>query len=109
HFRNASIEDALEACLKNQALSYEITDKSVVIQESPSARLPDEELLSMPPFLITVTDNLGRPLPGATIVLNRQSKGLTDDKGVFNLSVKEGDVLNISYVGYEMYVLKLTS
>ncbi len=107
HFKNASIEEALETCLQNQALSYEITDRSVVIKEKPIVSFPEKEALP-PPLVITVADSLGRPLPGATITLNKQVKGVTNDKGSFNLDVKEGEVLRISYVGYETYILKIS-
>lgn len=48
-----------------------------------------------------VTDDSGLPLPGATIVVDGTSQGVTSDfDGNFSISASEGDVLVVSYVGY---------
>jgi len=44
----------------------------------------------------------GDPLPGATVLIKRTTSGTaTDINGVFELNVKSGDILTISFVGYE--------
>ncbi|KEO75903.1 SusC/RagA family TonB-linked outer membrane protein [Anditalea andensis] len=49
----------------------------------------------------TVTDDTGAPLPGASVVVKGTSKGtVTDIDGKFVLEVDAGDILIISYVGY---------
>ena len=49
----------------------------------------------------TVSDNNGLPLPGATIVIEGTSTGVsTDFDGNYSISVSVGDVLVFSYVGY---------
>ncbi len=49
-----------------------------------------------------VTDTNGQPLPGATVFIKGTNKGTqTDFDGRFILDVKEGDIIAISYVGYE--------
>ena len=49
-----------------------------------------------------VSDNEGLPLPGATIVVEGTSTGVTTDfDGNFSIDAEEGDTLNISYVGYQ--------
>ena len=49
-----------------------------------------------------VSDNEGLPLPGATIVVEGTSTGVTTDfDGNFSITAEEGDTLNISYVGYQ--------
>tara|TARA_B100000902_G_scaffold50623_1_gene57358 strand:+ start:144 stop:1271 length:1128 start_codon:yes stop_codon:yes gene_type:complete len=49
-----------------------------------------------------VSDNDGLPLPGATIVVDGTSTGVTTDfDGNFSINAEEGDTLNISYVGYQ--------
>ena len=49
-----------------------------------------------------VSDNDGIPLPGATIVIQGTSTGVTTDfDGNFTISADNGDVLIVSFVGYE--------
>ncbi len=49
-----------------------------------------------------VTDSLGNPLQGASIIIKGSKRGTTTDaSGYFTLSgVKENAILNISYTGY---------
>ena len=54
------------------------------------------------PITGTVTDNAGKPLPGATVNVKGSKKGVsTDANGSFTIDVKNGDVLIISIVGYK--------
>ncbi len=49
----------------------------------------------------TVVDKSGEPIIGANVVIKGTTTGMiTDFDGKFSLSVKQGDVLVISYVGY---------
>ena len=49
-----------------------------------------------------VSDSDGIPLPGATIVIQGTSTGVTTDfDGNFSISADNGDVLIVSFVGYE--------
>ena len=49
----------------------------------------------------TVSDDNGLPLPGATVVIDGTSTGVsTDFDGNYSISVSVGDVLVFSYVGY---------
>ena len=49
----------------------------------------------------TVSDSAGVPLPGATVVVDGTSNGVTTDfDGVYSIMANEGDVLSISYVGF---------
>jgi TonB-linked SusC/RagA family outer membrane protein len=49
----------------------------------------------------TVTDSEGVPLPGATVIVEGTSNGVsTDFDGVYSITANEGDVLSFSYVGF---------
>ena len=49
----------------------------------------------------TVTDSEGVPLPGATVIVEGTSNGVsTDFDGVYSITASEGDVLSFSYVGF---------
>tara|TARA_R110000868_G_scaffold145181_4_gene365251 strand:- start:26424 stop:29438 length:3015 start_codon:yes stop_codon:yes gene_type:complete len=48
-----------------------------------------------------VSDANNVPIPGANIVIANSTKGtVTDFDGLYEIAVKKGDVLNISYIGY---------
>ena len=49
----------------------------------------------------SVTDNNSVPLPGATVIVEGTSNGVTTDfDGNYSISASEGDVLVVSFVGY---------
>jgi len=49
--------------------------------------------------VVSAADNI--PIPGVNVILTNSSKGAsTDFDGAFQLEVKEGDVLQVSYVGF---------
>ena len=57
-----------------------------------------------------VTDDKGLPLEGVTVLEKNTKNGtLTDSKGIFKLSVKQGAVLVISEVGFEKVEVKSSS
>lgn len=50
----------------------------------------------------TVVDEDGAPIPGATIMVKGTTRGMiTDVDGKFEIKVKDSDVLQVSFVGYE--------
>jgi TonB-linked SusC/RagA family outer membrane protein len=50
----------------------------------------------------TVSDAEGSPLPGATVVVQGSSSGVTTDfDGNYSINASSGDVLSFSYVGYQ--------
>ena len=58
----------------------------------------------------TVSDENGDPLPGASIVVEGTSVGVTSDfDGNFSVSAAVGDQLTISYVGYQTQTIDVSS
>lgn len=57
----------------------------------------------------TVTDKgLGDPVIGATILVQGTTNGtVTDMDGKFSLDVSKGDILHISYIGYQPQTIKV--
>ena len=54
----------------------------------------------------TVSDSDGIPLPGATVLVQGTSTGVTTDfDGNFSINVSEGQSLEFSFVGYETAVV----
>lgn len=102
--KNATINEALQACLKDQSLTYAIIDKTVILK---AAKKPDEILTqsSLPNIRISgmVTDSAtGNPLPGVTIIVkDKKNTGVvTDAKGRFTLEVADDAVLEVRFLGY---------
>ncbi|WP_258105289.1 TonB-dependent receptor [Marinoscillum sp. MHG1-6] len=61
-----------------------------------------EELTVQESVSGTITDENGEPLPGATVIEKGTMNGtITDVEGNFNLSVKEGAVIVVTFVGYQ--------
>ena len=55
-----------------------------------------------------VVDEKSEPLIGATVMVKGTSTGTsTDIDGKFSLAAKTGDVLEVSYVGYESKAVKV--
>ncbi len=100
---NVSLPDALNEVLKGKNLTYEIVGKTVVIKER---KLPAMQMVAtvaaQPPISGQVLNELGQPLPGASVKVKGSSRGTsTDENGNFNLNAEKGQILVISFVGYD--------
>lgn len=101
---DASIEETLNACFKNTALTYKIAGKNIFLQPKAGKPTTAIKVLVQNPIDVRgrITDTTGTPLIGATV----KSKTLgttvsTDNDGRFQIkNVPDGDVLIISYIGY---------
>lgn len=55
-----------------------------------------------------MTDVLGEPLIGVTVMLKGDMQGtVTDINGRFSLSAEQGDVIVVSYIGYASQEIRL--
>lgn len=104
--REASIETVLDLVCQGQPFGYRIDQNMVVVK--PRKSIDDNEVtvkVVADPIDVRglVTDNEGRPLPGANVKVKGSNVGTTtDNDGRFNLkNVVEGSVLEISFIGYE--------
>jgi TonB-linked SusC/RagA family outer membrane protein len=116
NIKDASVEEALATCFKDQPLTYTIVEKVIIVKEkvpNGSGVTEDVSLSGVedrhPPIDISgkVTDADGNPLSGATVKVKGTSKGTTtNNDGVFVLKgVDDNAVLEISFVGYETYTV----
>ena len=102
----ASLQQALDACLKNQPLEYQLLDKAVVIRpKKQTGNLINTLLESMAPADIkgSVKNEKNEPLAGAYVKLkNAAISTITDEKGTFRLSGIDlnNAELEISFIGY---------
>lgn len=110
--RNMPLTRFLDELFKNQPLVYTIASKTITVTASPTViRYPEIQLQDRETYLtVKVTDSAGAPLSGASIsVRNKKISGITDAKGELRLNVEEGDVLMISYIGYETRRITVTA
>lgn len=98
----ASLTDVLNACLNSKLFNYSIVDKTIVI--SPKAATTNLTTVAIPPITLEgkVTDSKGQPLVGVSIQIKGTSKGtITNVNGGFTLAANTGDILIVSFIGYE--------
>ena len=70
--KNASLTEALDACFKGQDLTYNISDKVIIVKRKPVA---DEQPAPLEQEVRgKVTNEKGEPLPGVTIQINGTAK-----------------------------------
>jgi TonB-dependent starch-binding outer membrane protein SusC len=113
--KNASLEQALDACLEGQPLSYTIFNKMVIIKVANRAPKTETEkvVAASPAIVITgkVANDKGEPLGGASITEKGTSNAVTaKDDGHFSINVSATNaVLVITYVGYVAKEVKLNN
>ncbi len=111
----AELKAALDACLKNQPLEYEIIGKAIILKRKPNP--PPISADSLPINIIPevrgiVTDLQTQiPLAGASIQVRETLKGdYTGYNGAFMLKdVPVGSIIDISFVGYVQQSIEIES
>lgn len=103
---NEPLDDFLTRIFKDQPLNFTIKKKTILIRKNvqgvdlkstPISLFPPAE-----PIRGVVKDSTGAPLSGATVFNKRTKKSVqTNGKGEFSIEGEQGDVLMISYVGFE--------
>lgn len=108
--KSVSLEEALSACLANQDIVFKIENNIVMLKAKPgllkyTAPVFDVNLLNIKG---KVLDEQGLPIPGATVKIKKSGKVITtNEQGQFNLTgLDNGEILIISYVGYEALEVK---
>jgi TonB-linked SusC/RagA family outer membrane protein len=98
-FKNATIHEILDVALEDQAVSYEILDRQILISKT----VPVIGEITQKVLKITglVKDNSGVPLPGVTVIVKGTTKGtITDGDGKYSLSdLPTNTTLVFSFVG----------
>ena len=105
HLKNADIRTVMDACLKEQHLTYTIEKNIIAIRAvgDDGASLAETAVTAIQAALVTgtVKNEQGEILAGVTVqVKGTQKEVLTNDKGEFSIQANEGDILVFTYVGY---------
>lgn len=98
--KNASVEEVLALCFKGQDLEYNIVERTVIVK-----KLVEKTREVAPSSIVvqgTITDSLGRPLVGVSILVKgTKIQTLSDVNGSFKISVPSASsVLVFTSVGY---------
>ncbi|MDI3320986.1 SusC/RagA family TonB-linked outer membrane protein [Pinibacter soli] len=102
---NASIQQVLDICFKNQPLSYSIAGNSIVVKQkekNPEPKNIATEELQNIEIRGTVTDEQGRPMPSVSATIPGTPLGaMTNQKGEYVIKgAPENAEIIFSYVGY---------
>lgn len=106
-FKNASIGEVLDYCLKGLKLNYTIVNKTIVIrqvvaeQQHVTGYLPVAQLVNIKG--VVMDSQSGQVISGVNVYLNAAKKLLasTNEKGEFVVNVQLGDTLVFSFIGYK--------
>ena len=102
NLQNASIETALKSAFANEAISWNIVDKTVFLatkKELPAVKLEVLQII----IKGTVTNEKGEPIPGANVLAKGSTVAVqTDADGNFSINVSNNVTkLVVSFVGME--------
>lgn len=111
---DASIEQVLDLCFKEQRFTYTILNKMVIIKEKEDPA-EEKKINAPPPPPVTisgrVTGDKGEPLVGATITeKGTKNAVVTKEDGSFTINIAGTKaIFVVSYVGYETKELLLSN
>ncbi len=110
HVKNATIKEAMEACLKDLPFTFKIVKNNVLVKRSEIKRAQEITIVETPHSLIvqqnevrgTVKNEKGEPLVGVNVTVKGTSGGTsTGDDGTYQLSVINANAtLVFSFVGF---------
>jgi TonB-linked SusC/RagA family outer membrane protein len=101
--KDASLDEALKASLKDQPLSFEIEDGAVVLRnKNDNIPVSVKKEIVWADITGTVVDDKGQSLPGVTVRIKGTTIGTTTDvSGKFKLTAPDGSsTLLVSFVGF---------
>ncbi|NMN37122.1 SusC/RagA family TonB-linked outer membrane protein [Pedobacter sp. SG918] len=110
NFKNTPLKEVIEYLLKDQQLTYNIEQNTVLIKKQERSFIEKiASVFTSSRFNGRIVDENNVPLVGATITVKGSKKyALSGSTGAFVLDLEENDVLVISYIGYETKELKIT-
>lgn len=112
-FKQSPLEEVLKTCFRDQPLTYDIQDKTIVIKEKEEVK-PDAIQTSnetQAQIKGKVVDESGNPVVGATVTVKSSTNSTaTNDAGEFELTTTSDNVtLVISSVGFESLEVKASA
>ncbi|MBC9934243.1 TonB-dependent receptor [Chitinophaga qingshengii] len=102
--KDAQLEQVLKSFLDGLSLTYQITDRIVVVTRKENNPTPDNQVQAARlPVSGTITDDKGLPLPGVSVRVKGTTTGVTTDAlGNYTVLVPaHNSILLCSSVGFE--------
>lgn len=106
------VNEALDATFENTNLEYVIRGKRIIVERKTTKALASApKLLSEQQSEVRgrVTESDGSPLAGVTVQNLQGGSTSTNEAGEFTLPAKQGDVLVVSFLGYEPQHITVTA
>jgi len=100
--RNASLDQVLELCFKDQPLTYAIVNTTIMVRLREGRDVNVAEPSQLIDIKGKVTNDKGEPLSGASVEIKNSKRGtFTDANGMFELKqVDANAMLLVSFTGY---------
>jgi TonB-linked SusC/RagA family outer membrane protein len=101
--KNATLEQALDACLKDLDLIYDIVNKTVVVRVKPPKLISNVAVRAITVKGTVLDRDTKNPVPGANVTMkaNKSVRTQTNNRGEFSIEANAGDVLVFTYIGYK--------
>ncbi len=113
HYKNATVEEILDDCLKNTDLTYQVIDNVVVLKQA----LPQPQPNLIQQFDTVnirgiVFDEYGNPLPGVSVYFEETPEigTATDIDGKYQITkvLERQETLVFSFLGFEAQVIEIS-
>lgn len=100
------LKDLLDIVLKDQPIEYTLKGETIVLSRKSTGDASSEKT----PVRIRVLNATGQPLSGASVSIKSSTvSGTTDASGFLSLHISEGNVISVSFVGYETRHVVITA
>jgi TonB-linked SusC/RagA family outer membrane protein len=102
NLQNASVESALESAFANEAITWNIVEKTVFLakkKHDPATQLEIQQII----IKGRVTDEKGQSIPGVSLLVKGTKNGsVTDMDGKYSISLDNpNSVIVFSFIGFE--------
>lgn len=96
------VAEVLNNLLAGSSIRYKMEGNHIILTRNEVSAAQQQQVTGI------VTDALGEPLIGVTVMLKGATQGtVTDANGKFSITTKPGDILIVSYIGYNSQEVKL--
>lgn len=93
------VKEAMTEILKGTGAVFTIKENQILIKPAPVSTQPQQEKRKT--ITGTIKDESGLPVIGANVVEKGTRNGIiTDLDGKFSLTLEQGEVVEVSYIGY---------
>lgn len=105
-----SVDEAAKQILQGQDATYKVQGKSIIVRHQNPSEAPKKEVQQQKSTIKAsgrVTDEKGEPIIGATVKVKGSGLGtVTDLNGYYSLDAPVGSSLEISYIGYQIDLIR---